>query len=67
MPHIGWNGTTAVEISDLTSDSDHYYFVHSFGAIIREDEVENDMVKEWAHTLTTYGDESFISSVRRGT
>jgi glutamine amidotransferase/cyclase len=63
VPHIGWNQAKFIdEKSKYVDDNSRYYFVHSFGAIIAGENELND----WAHTLTTYGDETFVSSVSRG-
>lgn len=72
VPQIGWNGTWSAWDEDRsTSDSgststelpleDDYYFVHSFAGI-----VPRGATPEFAHTLTRYGSETFISSVRVG-
>ncbi|KAJ3305418.1 hypothetical protein HDV03_001512 [Kappamyces sp. JEL0829] len=66
VPHIGWNGAGAVDAESLVSSRDHYYFVHSFAALVTPDQVSRDSVQGWAHTLTTYGSETFVSSVSRG-
>ncbi|KAJ3308641.1 hypothetical protein HDV04_001006 [Boothiomyces sp. JEL0838] len=60
VPHIGWNQTTNVKKSDILGDN-RFYFVHSFAATITDMELQ-----DWCLSLTTYGDETFISSVCRG-
>ncbi|CAK5280510.1 unnamed protein product [Mycena citricolor] len=63
VPHIGWN---SAEPLDSTSDgaSAFYYFVHSYCA--KYDPVKYPESTKWACTTTQYGDELFVSSVRRG-
>jgi imidazole glycerol-phosphate synthase len=65
---MGWNSTET-----LTSDSSisegidapkYYYFVHSYRATYSPD--VHPRAAEWAHTTTQYGQEIFISSVRKG-
>ena len=67
VPHMGWN---AVELLDSADKSDegmdkaaHYYFVHSFRATY--DPANAPAPAQWAHTTTQYGQEVFISSVRK--
>ena len=68
VPHMGWN--TAVPIdsdsssSEGVSPSSHYYFVHSYRA--RYDPECSLEVAMWAHSTTQYGQEVFMSSVRKG-
>lgn len=66
VPHIGWNGAQKVEDSYLVSDEERFYFVHSYAANITAEQVSDMAVAGWAHTLTTYGDETFVSSISRG-
>jgi glutamine amidotransferase/cyclase len=62
VPQIGWNQAMSVDQNlEFTSNDKKYYFIHSY-AVIRTDINEDD----WAGTLTTYGDETFVSSVRKG-
>ena len=64
---MGWN--TAMFSESVTDDtafgmSEHaaYYFVHSYRA---QYDPASD-IAAWAHTVTQYGQELFVSTVRRG-
>jgi imidazole glycerol-phosphate synthase len=67
VPHMGWNSalfsqsTTEEETSGMSEDA-AYYFVHSYRA--RYDPTEE--IASWAYTVTQYGQELFVSTVRRG-
>jgi len=67
---MGWNGVRFVE--DLEDDEEAtfgmdeeqaYYFVHSYRA---KYDSASDIGRDWAHTVTQYGSELFVSSVRKG-
>lgn len=76
VPHIGWNGATAVPgrdgaggpaaldkvtlLNQTGEDQTLYYFVHSYAIPLCEE------VKDWVLSTTTYGDETFVSAIRRG-
>ncbi|KDQ16234.1 hypothetical protein BOTBODRAFT_130014 [Botryobasidium botryosum FD-172 SS1] len=69
VPHMGWNHAAFVgESAEVQGEServgmseeDSYYFVHSFRAAY-----DPATTGEWAHTTTQYGQELFVSSVRR--
>ncbi|KAF8499435.1 imidazoleglycerol phosphate synthase [Gautieria morchelliformis] len=67
VPHMGWNSalfseSVTAETSYGMSEDAAYYFVHSYRA--RYDPA-GDMAA-WAHTVTQYGEELFVSTVRRG-
>lgn len=68
VPHMGWNSAEQLDVEDSSSNgmdsSSHYYFVHSFRA--KYDPVEYADAAQWVHTTTQYGQEIFISSVRKG-
>jgi imidazole glycerol-phosphate synthase len=66
VPQIGWNGAFAVQQHSALVPSTHYYFVHSYAVITDASETESNHFQEWAHTLTTYGDQTFVSSVQKG-
>lgn len=63
VPHIGWNDAWLAwgESKDRLMLDEDYYFVHSFAAIIPPSKPE---VSKYAYSLTRYGSETFISSVR---
>ncbi|EIW86782.1 hypothetical protein CONPUDRAFT_86721 [Coniophora puteana RWD-64-598 SS2] len=70
VPHMGWNtaqlfpSEPSSSSSSITSPSNHYYFVHSFRAPY--DPEKYPEAASWAHATTQYGQEVFISVVRRG-
>lgn len=70
VPQIGWNGSwrawapapaDGAKEDDVEEDDDDYYFVHSYAGI-----VPAGQQPDFAYTLTRYGDQTFISSVRVG-
>ncbi|KAH9267217.1 imidazoleglycerol phosphate synthase, cyclase subunit [Batrachochytrium salamandrivorans] len=77
VPHMGWNAAM-VQISKNYNPSEEplinhagvnsrYYFVHSFAVKGSHYSFKSSSnLKEWAYSLTTYGNETFISSVQRG-
>ncbi|KAJ6621678.1 hypothetical protein B0H10DRAFT_1945220 [Mycena sp. CBHHK59/15] len=66
VPHIGWNSAVLLDPlpGDAVSDSAFYYFVHSYCA--KYDPGKYPEAAQWAHTMTQYGQEMFVSSVRKG-
>ncbi|KAJ3288526.1 Histidine biosynthesis bifunctional protein hisB [Borealophlyctis nickersoniae] len=71
VPHMGWNAATVVQESNADgsdigtlnhdgADSTRYYFVHSYAVPY------SDALSEWAFSITTYGNETFVSSIRKG-
>lgn len=67
VPHIGWNSADLLDSDHGTqgvNDPAYYYFVHSFCA--KYDPRRYPDAAEWAHTTTQYGQEIFVSSVRKG-
>ncbi|KAJ3220099.1 Histidine biosynthesis bifunctional protein hisB [Dinochytrium kinnereticum] len=69
VPHLGWNGAqlltkdNGVLINHDGEEGSRYYFVHSYAAIVNPREMFPD---DWAYSLTSYKDEIFVSSIRRG-
>lgn len=70
VPHMGWNGAWGA-YADVAADKDalvvpeeDYYFVHSYAALLGQPGEES--VREAAHTLSRYGKQTFVSSVRMG-
>lgn len=73
VPHMGWNGAVSVKGNDDGKGSGSekyglvkgasYYFVHTFRV---EFEGLEEGSKDWALTLTKYGDEIFVSSIQSG-
>ncbi|KAH7913015.1 hypothetical protein BJ138DRAFT_1134382 [Hygrophoropsis aurantiaca] len=70
VPHMGWNSadlldpTLANSVTEAVSPSAHYYFVHSYCAKYNPEKYPASA--EWAHTTTQYGQELFLSTVRKG-
>jgi glutamine amidotransferase/cyclase len=67
VPHMGWN---SVHLLDGPRDADegldetlHYYFVHSYRATY-DPEREPDAA-QWVHSVTQYGREVFVATVRK--
>jgi glutamine amidotransferase/cyclase len=67
VPHMGWN---SVHLLDAKQDADegldealHYYFVHSYRAIY-DPEREPDAA-QWVHSVTQYGQEILVATVRK--
>lgn len=67
VPHMGWN---SVRLLDAPPDADegldetlHYYFVHSYRATY-DPEREPDAA-QWVHSVTQYGREVFVATVRK--
>jgi glutamine amidotransferase/cyclase len=65
---MGWN-TTDLLVPDDTQqnaeESPYYYFVHSYCAKYDLEEYPQVMT-EWAYTTTQYGNELFVSIVKKG-
>jgi glutamine amidotransferase/cyclase len=77
VPHMGWNGAWRAwksegEDRQLMLENEDYYFVHSYAAILPTSSSSSSSsssqtppdVAEYAYTLSRYGSETFISSVR---
>jgi glutamine amidotransferase/cyclase len=62
VPQIGWNMAHSLYESEFVDRNQRYYFVHSYAVLIDGP----DQLNEWTHTLTTYGDQTFVSSIQRG-
>ncbi|KAF9404972.1 Histidine biosynthesis bifunctional protein hisB, partial [Podila epigama] len=68
VPHMGWNTARTIQGIDRAQDCGleaerSYYFVHSFAVPF---EAGSPQAQEWVLTTTQYGDQVFVSSVRRG-
>lgn len=61
VPHMGWNAATMLSPSQTTpvKDGMDYYFVHSYRALYKPE------VQEWTLSVTSYQDETFISTVQK--
>lgn len=68
VPHMGWNSIELLDSADKSDEglveSSHYYFVHSFRAPY--DPENNPEAAQWVHSVTQYGQEVFVASVRKG-
>ena len=66
VPHIGWNSVQILDDppspNDVADERSPYYFVHSYRA--KYDPALHTSV-EWAHSVTQYGQELFVASVRK--
>ncbi|KAJ6519756.1 hypothetical protein C8R45DRAFT_886549 [Mycena sanguinolenta] len=63
VPHIGWNSANLLDEEPESVDA-YYYFVHSYCA--KYDPEKYPEAAQWAQTTTQYGQEIFMSSVRKG-
>ncbi|KAG0016666.1 Histidine biosynthesis bifunctional protein hisB [Podila clonocystis] len=68
VPHMGWNTARSIQGLERAQDCGledqrSYYFVHSFAVPFAP---TSTTAKEWVLTTTQYGDQVFVSSVRRG-
>lgn len=64
VPHMGWNTPDFLEKPDEgTAVSTYYYFVHSYCA--KYDPEKYPQAAQYAHSTTQYGQEIFMSSVRK--
>ncbi|PFH50817.1 hypothetical protein AMATHDRAFT_47624 [Amanita thiersii Skay4041] len=63
VPHIGWNAAHSIDPLN-EADPPYYYFVHSYRAEYNPEKYPE--VAQWAYTITQYGQEVFISSIRKG-
>ncbi|WWC72389.1 imidazoleglycerol phosphate synthase, cyclase subunit [Kwoniella pini CBS 10737] len=76
VPHMGWNSTwrsfileKEEEEEKLILDED-YYFVHSYAALLSENsdtdtDTKKELMQDYAYTLSRYGSETFISSIKK--
>lgn len=67
VPEIGWN---TLELSGEQSFYDldpnnRYYYVHSYAAIVTDEQVAQLKAAGWELALTKYGDERFIGAISR--
>jgi glutamine amidotransferase/cyclase len=75
VPHMGWNSawkawakSSEASSSTVTEDwtDEDYYFVHSYAAILPTESPESSSVADFAYTLSRYGDETYVSAVKKG-
>ena len=67
VPHMGWNSVHLLDPKQVADEgldeALHYYFVHSYRAIY-DPERESDTA-QWVHSVTQYGQEIFVATVRK--
>ncbi|KAH8102579.1 imidazole glycerol phosphate synthase HisHF [Cristinia sonorae] len=67
VPHMGWNAAdlldSKVKSDEGIEENSHYYYVHSYRA--KYDPESHPDAAEWAHSVTQYGQEVFVSSIRK--
>ncbi|KAJ7492681.1 hypothetical protein FB451DRAFT_1349124 [Mycena latifolia] len=63
VPHIGWNSADLFDASPQDAPA-FYYFVHSYCAKYSPEKYPE--AAQWAHATTQYGQELFVSAVRKG-
>jgi len=61
LPHMGWNEVVCDENSAFFTDTNRFYFVHSYAALTRED-IPEDAIGLW----TRHEDVPFIAAVEHG-
>ena len=67
VPHMGWNSVDFIDPEETAKEGidekEHYYFVHSYRA---QYDPSNVAVAQWVQTTSQYGQEIFVTSVRKG-
>lgn len=67
VPHMGWNSVHLLDREQAADEgldeASHYYFVHSYRAVY-DPEHEPDAA-QWVHSVTQYGQEVFVATVRK--
>jgi imidazole glycerol-phosphate synthase len=64
VPHMGWNSCQSSDTQLVNHEgASRYYFVHSYAVTLSS--LPEDS-KGWIYTLTTYGSETFVSSIQKG-
>lgn len=71
VPHIGWNTIipTEANTSQLLyglNPANKYYFVHSYAAIVSDDDIKKAESLGWNLELAKYGSERFIAAISNG-
>ncbi|WVW81075.1 imidazoleglycerol phosphate synthase, cyclase subunit [Kwoniella bestiolae CBS 10118] len=60
------SSTSSSEQDKVMLDNEDYYFVHSFAALLDpSNPTSNEKIKDFAYTLSRYGSEVFVSSVKK--
>ena len=67
VPHMGWNSVDFIDPEETAKEGidekEYYYFVHSYRA---QYDPSNVAVAQWVQTTSQYGQEIFVTSVRKG-
>ncbi|KAF8213111.1 imidazoleglycerol phosphate synthase [Mycena galopus ATCC 62051] len=64
VPHIGWNSSNLLDDTPEPEPAAYYYFVHSYCA--KYEPEKYPAAAQWVHATTQYGQELFVSCVRKG-
>ncbi|KAG7191293.1 Histidine biosynthesis bifunctional protein hisB [Scheffersomyces spartinae] len=71
VPHIGWN--TIISTKENTSQllygmnpANKYYFVHSYAAIVSDEDIKKAEAEGWKLQLAKYGSERFVAAISKG-
>ncbi|KAI0053319.1 imidazole glycerol phosphate synthase HisHF [Auriscalpium vulgare] len=68
VPHMGWNSVDFLDTDHKSNEgmdeASHYYFVHSYRAAYDPD--GRPEAAQWVHSVTQYGQEVFVATVRKG-
>nr|AOR51688.1 imidazoleglycerol phosphate synthase [Phaffia rhodozyma] len=69
IPHMGWSEATPFKprtsstlVPPVKEEVEDLYFVHSYAVPFRS----TPLISSWTNTTTQYGDEIFVSSIKRG-
>ncbi|WVR08437.1 imidazoleglycerol phosphate synthase, cyclase subunit [Kwoniella sp. DSM 27419] len=74
VPHMGWNGAWRAwkregEAEEKLMLDEDYYFVHSFAALLdpsaSASTSSSSSIGQFAYTLSRYGSETFVSSLKK--
>lgn len=78
VPHMGWNGAwrswkSSEEQKETLMLDEDYYFVHSYAALLPSNASSSSSstpqadstIGQYAYTLSRYGSETFISSIKK--
>lgn len=69
VPEIGWNRALVSDKENTIysiEPTSRYYFVHSYAAIVDDDELKRLTTDGWTLAVAKYGDENFIAAVAKG-
>lgn len=76
VPHIGWNSILDIIVDGKSLDKskslyglntiNKYYFVHSYAAILNDQDIEKLSKSGWDFAIARYGSEKFLASIAKG-